>query len=331
MSNTDIKKTIDNATRIVVAQAENPDGDSLGSALALEEILGDMDKRTDLFCPVDIPKYLRYASGWDRVTNEYNVKSDLVVIVDTSAKTLLEKALSPEVLAHLAKVPVLVIDHHDTDSDLPFRHELICDSSAVSTAQVIYDIATKHDWKINKQAAEHLLMATLSDSLGLTSEATTSKCIRMVADLVDKGASISDLENRRRQFMKKSPDVLAYKGALLQRIEYHLDGQLALVHVPWEEIEKYSDKYNPGALVIDDMRLVQDVKVAVVIKTYPDGKLTGKIRANPEAKVAETVAGFFGGGGHVYAAGFRVYESYEKILPELIQATHQALTHYKKS
>lgn len=326
-----INQSISDASSICIIQAENPDGDSLGSALALEEILGDMGKKTDLFCPVDMPKYLRYASGWDRITNDYNVKNDLVVIVDTSAKTLLEKALSPQVLTHLAKVPVLVIDHHETESDLPFRHELICDSSAVSTAQVIYDLATKHKWPINKQAAEHLLMATLSDSLGLTSEATTSKSIRMVAELVDKGASISDLENRRRQFMKKSADILAYKGALLQRIEYHLDGQLALVHVSWEEIEKYSDKYNPGALVIDDMRLVEGVKVAIVVKTYPDGKLTGKIRVNPDAKVAETIAGFFGGGGHVYAAGFRVYDSYEKVLPEVIQATHQALADYKKS
>lgn len=232
-------------------------------------------------------------------------------------------------MAHIKKTPVLVIDHHETASDLPFRHESFSDPAAVATAEVIYDLALQSHWLVNTQAAENLLLALLSDSLGLTSEGTTAKSVRLVADLLHKGASIARIEHRRRQFMKKTPEILHYKGQLLERIEYHLDGKLATVHVPWEEIEKYSDRYNPGALVIDEMRLVEGVKVAVVIKTYPDGKLTGKIRVNPEAKVAETIAKFFGGGGHAFAAGFRVYESIEKIMPELIGATDKALADYK--
>lgn len=321
-------KKLKDVKKVIVVQAENPDGDSLGSSLALEEILGDMGKEVSLFCPVDIPKYLRYAVGWDRVTNDYDFKSEFVIIVDTASKTLLEKALTPEILAHIKKTPVLVIDHHETASDLPFRHDSFSNPSAVATSETIYELASENKWPINNQAAENMLLALLSDSMGLTTEGTTAKSVHMVADLMLKGASIAKIEHRRREFMKKTPEILAYKGRLLERIEYHLDGKLAIVHVPWDEIEKYSDKYNPGALVIDEMRLVEGVKVAVVIKTYPDGKLTGKIRVNPEAKVAETIAGYFGGGGHAYAAGFRVYESYEKIIPELIQATYKALEEY---
>jgi bifunctional oligoribonuclease and PAP phosphatase NrnA len=325
---TTLDKVLLDARQVTIIQAENPDGDSLGSALALEEILSEQAKEVSLFCPVDIPKYLRYASGWDRVSDEFDFKSEIIIIVDTASKTLLEKALTPEVLGHLKKVPVYIIDHHETVSDLPFEHGIVSDPKAVSTSEVIYNFATQNGWVINKNAAELLLLALMSDSLGLTSEGTTSDAVRIVANLLDTGASIAELEGRRREFMKKTPEILHYKGILLQRVEYHLDGQLALVHVPWDEIEKYSDKYNPGALVIDDMRLVEGVKVAVVIKTYPDGRLTGKIRVNPEAKVAETIAGFFGGGGHVYAAGFRVYETLDKILPEVIQATEKALTEY---
>ncbi len=323
-----ISEFVAQAKSITVIQAENPDGDSLGSALAFEEILGDLGKQVSLYCPVAIPKYLRYAKGWDRVSDEFNFKSDLVIIVDTASKTLLDKALTPENLAHLKKVNVVVIDHHDTESDLPFPHEIISDHSAVSTSEVIYSLAKDQGWGINPTAAEQLLLGLLSDSLGLTSEAISSKSIRIVAELLDIGASISKIETARREFMKKSQEILAYKGKLLERVEYHLDGQLATVHVPWEEIEEYSDQYNPGALVIDEMRLVEGVKIAVVIKTYPDGKLTGKIRVNPEAKIAESVAQYFGGGGHVYAAGFRVYERYETILTELIQATDKALGEY---
>jgi nanoRNase/pAp phosphatase (c-di-AMP/oligoRNAs hydrolase) len=66
--------------------------------------------------------------------------------------------------------------------------------------------------------------------------------------------------------------------------------------------------------------MVEGVKVAVAIKTYPDGKVTGKIRCSGEAGIAEMVAGYFGGGGHPYAAGFRTYDtSYEEVVRELVK------------
>ena len=81
---TEAKKIIDSATNIIVIQAENPDGDSVGSALALEEILSDIGKSVSLYCPVAIPKYLRYIRGWDRVCAEFDAKADAAIIVDTS-------------------------------------------------------------------------------------------------------------------------------------------------------------------------------------------------------------------------------------------------------
>ena len=322
------KKSVEEAQNITIIQAENPDGDSLGTALALEEILEEIGKKVHLYCPVDIPKYLRYAKGWDRVSGEFNHSDDLYIIVDTASKTLLDKALTPENLAQLEKKPTIVLDHHKTESDLPFEHILVSEP-AVATSELLFKIAHENGWQINPQAAENMLLAMLSDSLGLTSEAITAESLQTVTDLVKHGASIATIEAARRQYMKKSPSILEYKGKLLQRVEYYLEGQLALVHVPWEEIEEYSDAYNPGALVIDEMRLVENVKLAVVLKTYPDGKLTGKLRANPEAKIAESVAGYFGGGGHPYAAGFRVFEEYDKIVEELITATDKALKEYE--
>lgn len=322
------KKSVEEAQNITIIQAENPDGDSLGTALALEEILEEIGKKVHLYCPVDIPKYLRYAKGWDRVSGEFNHSDDLYIIVDTASKTLLDKALTPENLAQLEKKPVVVLDHHKTESDLPFEHILVSEP-AVATSELLFKIAHESGWQVNPQAAENMLLAMLSDSLGLTSEAITADSLQTVTDLVKHGASIATIEAARREYMKKSARILEYKGKLLQRVEYFLDGQLALVHVPWAEIEEYSDAYNPGALVIDEMRLVENVKLAVVLKTYPDGKLTGKLRANPEAKIAEAVAGYFGGGGHPYAAGFRVFEEYDKIVEELITATDKALKEYE--
>lgn len=318
-----VTKLIDQATNIVVIQAENPDGDSLASSLALEEILSDLGKSVSLYAPVEIPKYLRYITGWDRVDTNFNTKVDLAIIVDTSADVLLSKVLeTPSVRNFLETNPVLVIDHHMTESSLSFEHTMI-NEVAAATGQVIFKLAKTNGWPVSHQAAEHLLTAILSDTLGLSTQSVSSETLRTAAELVDLGASPSVIEGRRRQYMKKSAEILSYKGELIDRIEYLLDGELALVHIPWEDIQKYSDQYNPSVLVIDEMLLVEEVQIAVALKTYPDGKVTGKIRSN--LPIAETVAGFFGGGGHNYAAGFRTYDEYATIVSELVTATSQSI------
>lgn len=320
------KQLIETAQKIIIIQAENPDGDSLGSSLALEEILGDLGKAVVMYCPVEIPKYMRYIQGWDRVVTTFDAGADLAIIVDTAADVLITKVLeTPGVRHFLESHPVLVIDHHTTKSNLSFDHTMLS-LDAVATSEVIYGLAADTGWGINTQAAENMLVAILSDSLGLSTQNVTPNTYFVAGKLTELGARVSTIEDRRREFMKKSPEILAYKGELISRIEYLLDGKLALVHIPWEDIQKYSDQYNPSVLVLDEMRLVEGVELGVAIKTYPDGKITGKLRAN--TPIAEVVAGYFGGGGHQYAAGFRAYEDYNKIVAELVTATDKALKDY---
>jgi len=325
------QKLIDEAKRIVVIQAENPDGDSLGSSLALEEILSDIGKDVALFCAIDIPKYMHYINGWDRVTKDWPRDCDLAIIVDTSSELLMQQALETAGVRHfLESHPVLVIDHHQNDEgSLPFDFTMLNISTAVATGQILYELATDAGWAINPQAAESMFISIQADSLGLTTQATTAESYRAAAELVALGAIPANIEARRREYMKKPADILTYKGRLIERIEYHLDGILATVHIPWEDIEEYSDRYNPSVLVLDEMRLVDTVEVAVAIKTYPDGKLTGKIRTN--APIAHHIAGYFGGGGHEYAAGFKVNESLDTIMQELITAVDKAYTDYESA
>lgn len=325
-----VVETLKNAQKIVIIQAENPDGDSLGSSLALEELLSDAGKDVKLYCAIDIPKYMHYIKGWDRVEKDWPTDREVAIIVDTSASALIEQALKqPGVRHFLESHPVVIIDHHETEGDLPFDTIAHVDAKAVATSEILYNLAKEAGWVINPSAAESMFISIQADSLGLSTPSTTATSYQVAADLVALGANPSEIENRRREYMKKPADILAYKGKLIERIEYLLDGKLAIVHIPWEDIQEYSDRYNPSVLVLDEMRMVEGVEVAVAIKTYPDGKVTGKIRVN--APIADQVAGFFGGGGHQYAAGFKVFENYDTIISELVTATDKALTDYESS
>ena len=331
-------KFLENKTRICIIQAENPDGDSLGSAIALDYIIENHKKEKNetveisLYCPVDIPKYLRYFTDWSRVENEFDWKADGYVIVDTAAEVLLSKLLNDSAIKNkLNTIPTFVLDHHETEDDLSFPHEKIIEPLP-ACCNLIYNIAEKENLPLEEDSAKCLIYGILSDTLGLTSASTKADTFRTIADLLEKGnLEISELEEARREFMKKSPRILDYKADLIKRIEYSLDEQLATVHIPWDDISKYSDEYNPNVLILEEMRLVEGVKAAVAIKTYPDGKLTGKIRTS--IPIADKIAGFYGGGGHPYAAGFRTYDiSYDdcvkdlvSILPGLIQDAEQSV------
>ena len=315
---------LEGKNKICVIQAENPDGDSMGSAIALDYLLEK--KEVSLYCPVDVPKYLRYFTDWSRVTNEFDYKADGYIIVDTAAEVLLSKLLDDTAIRNrLYSAPVFVIDHHETADDLNFPHESIIEVRP-SCTEVIYRIAKDLRFDINKEAAEALFQGLLSDTLGLTSASVSAETFEIAAELTRLGASISELEERRREFMKKSPRILDYKADLIHRIEYSLEGSLATVHIPWEDIREYSDEYNPNVLILEEMRLVEGVQVAVAIKTYPDGKVTGKIRTSPDAPIAEKIAGYFGGGGHPLAAGFRTYDTtYEDVVRDLVKIIPEML------
>ena len=308
---------LEDKKRICIIQAENPDGDSLGSAIALDYLLDG--KEVSLYCPVNIPKYLRYFEDWSRVSDEFDFKADGYIIVDTAAKVLLSKLLEDSAISNrLYSAPVLVIDHHETEDDLDFPHEAIIEVCP-ACAELIYCIAKDRNLKIEKPAAEAIFQGILSDTLGLTSASVNAETFKIAADLTKLGAVIADLEEHRREFMKKSPRILDYKADLIKRIDYSLDGELATVHIPWDDIREYSDEYNPNVLILEEMRLVEDVKVAIAIKTYPDGKVTGKIRTSSDAPIAEKIAGYFGGGGHPFAAGFRTYDTtYDDVVRNLI-------------
>lgn len=304
------KGYLEQAGKVVIVQADNPDSDSLTSALALEQIFGELKKEVFLYCGVDIPSYLRYIPGSDRVSQELPKQFDLSIIVDTSSDSLLGQLDKTGAKSWLAAKPCVIIDHHATEPTITFADAAI-NTKAVATAEVVYELAGRLGWHMNKEARELLAMGIMGDSLGLTSESTTARSIHIIAELVESGVAMAELENARRESMRRDPELIPYKGQLLQRVEFLNDGRIAAVTIPQEELDKYSPLYNPPMLVLDDMRLARAVELAVAFKTYRDGKITAKIRCSFGVGIADKLAEHFGGGGHPYASGFKIQDGRE--------------------
>lgn len=322
-----VATVLSEAQHIVIIQADNPDADSLASALALEQLLGEQGKQVTLYCGVDISGYLHYIAGWDRVVKDLPHKFDAAILVDCASISLLEQLEKTNQIGALRTRPFIMIDHHDVLNDVTINATEIIDTASVATSEVLYFLAQDLDWKIDASAARLMATSILADSLGLTTDTTTARSIRVLADLVDAGANLSQIDSQRRAHSAKPLDIITYKGKLLQRIEYFCDNQLAVVAIPWEEIEQYSPVYNPSVLALEELRMAEGVKLAIALKLYPDGKITGKLRCNGGARIAGPVAEHFGGGGHPGASGFKTKDwQYDALKQELINVTTQLLS-----
>ncbi|HSX45394.1 MAG TPA: DHH family phosphoesterase [Candidatus Saccharimonadia bacterium] len=305
-----IRKIVDEAHKIVIVQADNPDADSLGSALALENLLGEMGKEPYLYGATDMPTYLRYLSGWDRVQKDLPAKFDASIIVDASTMTLFEKLADSGQQGWLAARPCVVLDHHEiVENSVPFATVIINDHTRASTGELIWLLAQQLQWPVPPAAQVYLMSSILGDTQGLTNQLASADTYRIMADFIDHGVDRPQLEELRREFGKMQPAIYRYKAQLISRTEFSDDGKLASVTVPQTEINEYSPLYNPAPLIQGDMLQTAGVQVAIVFKHYDDGKITGAIRANPGASIAAELAEHMGGGGHAFASGFKVVGS----------------------
>lgn len=326
-----IADIVSTANTIVIMQADNPDADSLGSALALEHVLGDMGKQPIVYCAVEVPTYLRYLEGWDRVVKDIPRSFDASIIVDASTISLFEKLGTSGQQPWVASKPCIVLDHHaEVSNRIPFASQELTDSGVSSTGELIYHLCRQLSWPLSVAAQSHMMTAILGDTQGLTNQLTGADTYRVMAAMTEAGVNRAILEDSRREVNKMAPVIYTYKARLISRTEFAADGRLAVVNVPQSEITEFSPLYNPGPLIQPDMLQTKDVKVSIVFKTYDDGKITAAIRCNHGGGIAAALAEHFGGGGHAYASGFKIvpgngYRPFNEIKSECIDYATQLL------
>jgi phosphoesterase RecJ-like protein len=295
-----LKELIEDAKHILILQPDSPDGDSFGSALGLEEILGDLEKSVSLYSYKEAESYLHHHEGWDRVTQDFPSKFDLTILVDTGTPALIKAALEHHATALMAK-PFVVIDHHTSRQDFGFSTIDIVDE-AVATAELIMQLALDLDWPVNASAATKLATALLSDSLGLTTSGTTVTSVEMYAELIRRGASPSELNRIHRETSALDPEQVHLKGRLLSSIQFLCDGQLAVAEIDPPTVAANIDKFEPYNMIIGEMQWTRGVKLAVVFKNYGT-KINVPMRSTDGS--AGPVAELLGGGGHPNAGAWR--------------------------
>ncbi len=300
-------KLVEKATTILVLQPEKPDTDSLGTSLALEQILGDLGKDVVMYCQDAIPTYLRIFEGWDRVQDKFPNKFDFTIAVDFGDPQQMERTLA-KYSTQLQSKPFVVMDHHKTRKPMSFPSVDIIDPGTAATGELVVNVCQQLDWTINKAAAYAIVPSIMADTLGLSTPTTTADTVEAVAKMVRLGVDLSELRRRRETAEALPTELLTYKGELLQRVEYYAEGRIALVVIKPEELTKYADVHDPADLVNQEMRTAKGVQIAAVLRNYNSQLYGRKIKISMRANlpIAAKAAEHFGGGGHDQAAGCTV-------------------------
>ncbi|HVN67033.1 MAG TPA: bifunctional oligoribonuclease/PAP phosphatase NrnA [Candidatus Sulfotelmatobacter sp.] len=289
-----IKSLVRNAKSALIASHLDPDGDALGSMLALGQALEQLGLAVTCYCADQLPKLYRFLPGSERIKRELVLGQhfDLFFIVDSSDLARIGDKLEPR---HLAPV-IINIDHHPDNSRFGDINYVMQTSSA---AEEIFDLCQYLKVRIDKRLADCLYAALITDTGNFRYENTSAKTFLMAAELLRAGVDTHEITTRI--YDTKSISSVKVCARALNEIKFSPDKKVAWTVVTETMMHETGAKSEDLVGIVDRIRAIDGVEVAVVFRE-DNGRVKINFRAKEKANVSE-IARRFGGGGHHKAAG----------------------------
>jgi phosphoesterase RecJ-like protein len=293
---------LERAKTVVTVSHRRPDGDTIGSALALAAAMEKMGKTVRCFCVDQVPPALIPFLGSRKFVSDPSVffGADTVIVLD--AGDLRFVGIAPIFLA-LPKKPVVVnIDHH-TINELYGDINLIA-LTAASTTEVVYAVLKTLGWSVTPEIATYILMGIVTDTMMFFNPATTASSLQTAAELERLGG---DLKRVSRLISKnKNVDSLVLWGKALERLKWDKARSRASTAIMADELNGLL----PGDDAMDGLSNFLNnnlsAQTVMVLRELGGGMVKGSLRtASDDVDVCEEAVKF-GGGGHRKAAGFSV-------------------------
>lgn len=309
-------------SRFLVMTHLRPDGDAIGSEIALAEVLRQLGKSVQLLIGSPMPERLHFLDPEQRIQlyeapGQRWVDCDAIVIVDTGTWNQLG-----DFADFLRTQPIerCVIDHHRTQDDLGGLQ--LVDVSAEANVRLIYEAAGALHVPLTPTMATALFVGLASDTGWFRHPNTTARSYALAETLTLAGAKPSELYERLYEHSSLSR--LKLIGRVMERLQVGYDGQLA-----WSEIWQ-SDFHQIGVSsyeseeLVSLVRGVQGVLAVALLTEMPNGTIRASLRAKEPVDVGQ-VAEQFGGGGHRAAAGATLPGPIEVARQQLLPALEKAL------
>ena len=306
-----ILEEINKANSIVILTHENPDGDAIGTGLALYNSLKQMGKNPDIIIP-EYPRIFEFLPGADEIKKESDVtKYDLAISVDCATIKMLNGFVN-----YFEDATVKIsIDHHSTNTMFGDLNYVNPDSPAC--AQVLLVMLNYFNIDVNKDIGTCILAGIITDTGGFKHSGVTAETFEFVAWLLNKGINVSKIY--RKVLQTKTRASFELSRIAMNRLEFFEDGKIAFTYITKEDEEKVKAESGDHDGIVETGRDIEGVEVSIFIRETDKGCKVS-MRSNEYVNVSD-VCLLLGGGGHIRAAGVSLQctidQAKEKILRQV--------------
>lgn len=303
-----VKQEIEDAKDIVILTHELPDGDAIGSSLALYNGLKQMGKEVDLVIP-EYPRTFDFLPGIKDIKTEGREESyDLAIVLDCSDIKRLNGFSSYFERAN----KTVNIDHHGVNTmfaDLNFVNPV-----APACAQILVTVLNYLGIEISKEIGTCLVAGIITDTGGFKYQGVTAETFEFVAGLMNQGVNVSEVY--RKVFQTITKEAFELRKKAIERLEFHEDGKIAFTYITEEDEKSINAATGDHEGIVELGRDVEGVEVSIFLRQRGEGYKVS-LRSSEYVNVAD-ICLLFGGGGHPRAAGCNMNLPLEQVKEKII-------------
>ena len=298
-----------------------PDGDAIGSTLALGLALQGMGKAVTMWNEDAVPGRFAFLKGSEMIQplpETVPAELELLICVDTGDwKRLGDRAV--ELFAGFPRI--INIDHHATNTR--YGHENLVEGGAAACGYVLYRILRRLNCNITPAIASALYAAISTDTGSFQYSSTTPEVMQAAGELLAAGVDVGDINRRLYQEIPLS--TLLVNREVLNHMIVECNGELSHYSMPAGRKAELGIGLEDTKDLVDIIRTVQGVRVSIIFEDLEDGRIRMSLRSkDPKINVAD-IATLFGGGGHAMAAGIRMKGELENVRARVLEAIRERL------
>ena len=280
-----------------------PDGDAIGSILALGEALERRGKTVHFISKDLAPGILHYLKGGEKISHTLPEDQEVTILLDNGD---FRRTGFMDELTEMKKkgMTIVNIDHHPKNDLWKFVSVNYVDPAASSTSEILYRIFTGCDFEITPSAATALLTGIFYDTGGFQHSNTTDEVLNIASDLMKKGAKLRKISEN----IANSRPISLFKlwGIALSRLSFREEWGLSVSVITQEDILSAGATEEDVSGLIGLLNSTPESKAALLLYETKDAKIKGSLRTDRDDVDVSKLAALFGGGGHKKASGFSV-------------------------
>lgn len=303
----------------------NPDGDAIGSELALYSFLKDLGKHVQIFNTDAVPKIYQFLPFCDAILPPEAVQGhspEILVVLDAGMLKRIGDGLCRTLIPTKA---IVNIDHHATADH--FGSYNFIEVEASSTSEIVYQLIKHHGTPIGRDRALCLYTGIMFDTGCFRYANSTPAAHQIAADLINAGVSVDEIY--RLVYETAPVGRVRLLGEVLRTLGITPDGKIAWVYVTQEMFRKTGTGREEVDGFINYIRSIDTVEFAVLVSEQADGRSKASLRSKTYVDVGE-IAAEFGGGGHQRAAGCEIDAHYDVAIAQLVASAQQRINKLKE-